>query len=113
MDMNKIAETIAIDFVATVKASNLADAQEIESIRRSFNDAWAIYIDKANKIGERRLALIEEQSNAEAVLHSEVQALSARLEKYGQAKSAGAGPQSDMDKPAKPNGKLSDLGGHR
>ncbi len=109
-DIKEISQTIATDFVAAVKAAELADAQEIDNIMRSQNDAWAIYVDKLSKIGTKRMELLEEQNAAENIYHAEMQTLSSRLDKYRLAKGAGAGPKSDMDRPAKPNGKLEELG---
>jgi hypothetical protein len=78
-DIKDIAQMMGTQFSEAVKLAEQREAEEIESILKSMNNSYEIYVTKLAKIHENEQA-------AETVYQDELLSLSARLEKYKQAK---------------------------
>ena len=123
-DIKQIAQTMGTDFVEAVKAAELADAEEIGSIVKTMADTYDLHMGKLadvkadrtqilsmmEKLSNRMKESFDHEADAQAYYENEMAGLTRRLEQYRAAKADGAGPQSNLDRPAKPNGALSDLG---
>lgn len=116
-DIKEIATTMSNQFAEAVRAAEKRDAEEIESISKTFNDAYLIYAGQLDSFRMRRNELNAElekvYADEEAAMVSyqnEVLSLAARLDAYRGSK-LGIAPESNNDN-SRPRSRRLDFSGN-